>query len=134
MAEWFIQRKDEGAEEGPLRPSELLRLVREGEVTRTTKIRKGDSTWFEASEVGGLFEAALRPTIEYLCPGCEEEIPEPPTVCKHCGREVYNAITRITENTIAVKDDAKSNSVVSGAKRSVAQWLKRKGVGNDKDQ
>lgn len=100
MDQWFIQQ-DEGVEDlGPFRPSELLELVRNGEVIADTLIRKDDLAWFVASDVGGLFEAAMRPTIEYFCPECETEVSEPPVICHKCGREIQEAITKITENTI----------------------------------
>mgnify|MGYP000293648354 CR=1 FL=1 len=40
---------------GPLRPSELLDKVRSGEVRPETMLRKDDSAYFQASDVGGLF-------------------------------------------------------------------------------
>jgi hypothetical protein len=103
----------------------LLQKVRSGEVTRETKLRKGDSAWFLAGEVGGLFEAAMRPTIEHFCPQCETAVPAPPVVCHHCGRELHHAVTKITENTI-VNPTEKSLSEQAG--RSVQQWLQKKRV------
>ena len=126
MTQWFIKRSDDGGEEGPLRPAQLLLRVRAGEVTRTTQIRKNDSNWFEADQVGGLFEAALRPTIDYLCPNCESDINEPPTQCPQCGREIYRAVERITENSIATP--ASTHGRIGSAKKSVSEWLRRKGV------
>ncbi len=71
MTDWYVQHPDPELEEqfiGPLRPSELLKMVREGEVGPEHLLRKDDSAWFEAREVGGLFEAAMRPTICLFCP------------------------------------------------------------------
>jgi hypothetical protein len=127
VADWFIKQDDEQEDLGPLRPPELLKMVREGQVTRQSMIRKGDSAFFEAGNVGGLFEAAMRPTIEHFCPGCEHAVPEPPTVCAFCGRELYQAITKITENTIALPTD----SLQSKAGHSVRNWLKKKKIGKD---
>lgn len=129
MAEWFIQQSDEAEDLGPLRPSDLLKLVRSGDVKPETRIRKDDSAWFSASEVGGLFEAAMRPTIEYFCPQCQRPVNEPPVVCSYCGREIYRALTKITENTIAT--NSHSSHDVPG--KSVQRWLKNKMLRRDKD-
>jgi hypothetical protein len=106
VTQWFIQANDNDPELGPFRPNQLLDMVRDGEVTRHTKIRRDDETaWFTASDVGGLFEAAMRPTIQYLCPVCETEVGDPPNVCHHCGHKIRQAVTRITENTIIHRED-----------------------------
>ncbi|TWT52742.1 hypothetical protein Pla22_03680 [Rubripirellula amarantea] len=131
MTDWFIQRDNAHEDIGPLRPKELLDLVREGKVIRTTMIRKDDSTWFEAGQVGGLFEAAMRPTIEFFCPQCEHEVTEPPVVCNYCGREIYKAITKITENSITPGND---HSITGQAGRSVRNWLKKKKIAKDDDE
>ena len=107
---------------GPLRPAELLKLVRSGEVTPETKIRKDNSGWFNASAVGGLFEAARRPTIEYFCPVCNALIPEPPCGCPSCGREILKARARITEHGSPGEED---NSPGAPSGRSVQRWLQR---------
>ncbi|MFG0261675.1 MAG: DUF4339 domain-containing protein [Novipirellula sp. JB048] len=121
VAEWYIQQLDASEDIGPLRPSELLMKVRAGDVKPDTLIRKDDSAWFVAAEVGGLFEAAMRPTIEHFCPQCERPVSEPPVHCAHCGCEVHKALTRITENTIS------GGTLVSGQPgRSVQSWLQRK--------
>ncbi len=121
MAEWYIQRKSIESEDiGPLRPNELLKMVRDGDVIADTLVRKDDSAWFPASSVGGLFEAAMRPTIEYFCPQCERAIGEPPILCPNCGREVRKALTKITENSIARSPNN------GGANKSVQQWLRNK--------
>lgn len=120
MSDWFVQGPD--GDIGPFRPSELLQLVRIGKVKPETQVRKGDSAWFEASSVGGLFEAAMRPTIEYLCPGCGIPVREPPCTCAECGREIHRAKLRITENTIVGEDDG---GRPSQAGRSVQRWLKK---------
>jgi hypothetical protein len=122
---WFIQTGEEHEDLGPYRPSELLQKVRAGEVTPETMLRKGDSAWFVAGEVGGLFEAAMRPTIEYFCPQCETAVPTPPVVCHKCGREIHPAVTKITENSIV---DPADQSLPEQAGRSVQQWLRKKKV------
>ena len=106
MTKWFIQSADEHKDLGPFLPGELLEMVRNGEVARQTKLRRDDETaWFTASDVGGLFEAAMRPTIQYLCPECEAEVGEPPEVCHHCGHRIRHAVTMIIENTIINRAD-----------------------------
>ncbi|TWU42867.1 DUF4339 domain-containing protein [Novipirellula artificiosorum] len=130
MAEWYIQQSDTVEDIGPLRPVELLKMVRSGDVTPETQIRKGDSAWFSASEVGGLFEAAMRPTIEYFCPQCERPVHEPPVVCAYCGREIHRALTKITENTIA---GGAKRSKVDQPGKSVQQWLKSKMLRRDEE-
>lgn len=48
-----------GKIEGPITAGELLTLVKSGKVTASTLIRKDDSKWFPAEEVGGLFQSAF---------------------------------------------------------------------------
>jgi hypothetical protein len=120
MTDWFVQGSED--ERGPFRPSELLEMVRRGEVKPETMIRKNDSAWFEASAVGGLFEAAMRPTIEYFCPTCDAPVRQPPCNCRQCGREVHRARTRITEHTIMSEEE---QHLSSQATRSVQKWLSR---------
>lgn len=129
MTKWFIQRADSSEDLGPFRPSELLDLVRSGDVTSETKVRKDDSTWFAAADVGGLFEAAMRPTIRYFCPQCETEVTEPPVTCPKCDRDIRRAKTEITENTIVNRNE---RSVAEQAGNSVRNWLHRKKLGRDK--
>lgn len=57
-SEWYCDVR--GNKVGPLSPQQLLELVRIGDVTVTTRVRKNDSSWFRADEVSGLFEAAFR--------------------------------------------------------------------------
>ena len=130
MTEWFIQGEEEEEDEGPIRPPELLAMVRRGEVARDTMIRKDDSQWVAAGAVGGLFEAAMRPTIEFFCPQCDQEVDEPPTMCIHCGREVHKGITRITENSIV---DPDSRSFAEKTSRSMKKWLQKKRIAKDED-
>ena len=127
MAEWFIKSNDlnDGGDKGPYRPNDLLQLVRSGEVVRETMIRKDDSAWFQAGDVGGLFEAAMRPTIDYFCPKCNTAIGEPPCMCPKCDANVTRAKQVITENSIS---DSANHSATG---RSVQNWLKNK-VGKKK--
>lgn len=127
MTDWFIKQDEDTQDLGPLRPPDLLRMVRQGSVTRQTLIRKNDSAYFQAGQVGGLFEAAMRPTIEHFCPSCKHSVSEPPTNCSYCGRDIERAITKITENTIQVP----SQTVKSQAGLSVRNWLKKKKIVKD---
>lgn len=128
MTSWFIQQKEGVQELGPFKPAELLEMVRKGEVVEDTILRKDDSAWFPASDVGGLFEAARRPTIQYFCPQCSTEVTEPPVVCFRCGREIREGITKITEHGIINRAD---QSATEQASSSVKRWLQRKRKKND---
>jgi hypothetical protein len=128
LTRWFVQQDSSRGDLGPFRPNELLDLVRSGEVSRETMLRKDDSTWFAAGDVGGLFEAALRPTIQYFCPQCKTEVDEPPVTCLNCGREIRQGITRITEHAIALRTDAGATST-----GSVKRWLQKKGIRKSQD-
>ena len=90
MSEWYIQH-DEETEIGPLQSSELLELVRTGVITEETPCRKGDSAWFYARDVGGLFRAAKGQIAGYRCPYCQKSVSEPPTYCKGCDRYIDEA-------------------------------------------
>lgn len=129
MTKWFIQRANSSDELGPYRPSELLDLVRSGEVTSDTMVRKDNSPWFQAGDVGGLFQAAMRPTIRYFCPQCETEVSEPPVTCPKCDRDIRRALTQITENSIRNRAD---RSAKDQAASSVKNWLNRKKLSREK--
>ncbi len=133
MTSWYVQTPNPDFEEdfiGPLRPSELLKLVRDGQVGPDHLVRKDDSAWFEAREVGGLFEAAMRPTIDLFCPRCSAQVAEVPTVCPKCGVEIIKAREEITENTILKPGD---RSMSTQAGRSVQKWLQKKVRKKDKE-
>jgi hypothetical protein len=125
VAEWFIKNTDaeDAGDIGPLRPNELLDLVRAGVVRPETPIRKNDSAWFKAKEVGGLFEAAMRPTINYYCPKCDSPVPEPPSTCPKCLVDIERARRVIIENTIVSGDAGGKRSTTS---RSMQNWLQKK--------
>ena len=123
MADWFVQSKCGTDESGPYRPSELLELVRSGDVTPESLLRKDNSSWFVAADVGGLFQAAMRPTIKNYCPNCHCDIPEPPITCPKCDMNVVKAQTEIIENTIASKKAMPAPDSTAG---SVKDWLTRR--------
>lgn len=120
MNDWYVQNEDL-TENGPLRPRELLRLVRMGEVTPETMIRKNDSAWFEATKVGGLFEAASQPEVRHLCPFCGKQIGKPPTSCADCGMHVRSSI----KQAVTPEESADRSST---AKRSIKDWLLKKKI------
>ncbi|QDV67420.1 hypothetical protein Poly24_11150 [Rosistilla carotiformis] len=119
MSQWFVQQ-DEDTEIGPLRPSELLDLVRQGVVTRQTLCRKEDSPWCYAQDVGGLFQAAESQVASYRCPHCQKSISQPPTFCKGCNKYVDEAI-EVLRDASGRKLDAKSQAFAS-TKGSVSKW------------
>ncbi|QDS86583.1 hypothetical protein EC9_07500 [Rosistilla ulvae] len=91
MSQWFVQQDDE-SEIGPLRPSELLDLVRQGVVTPQTLCRKANSPWCHAQDVGGLFRAADSQVAGYRCPHCQKLVSQPPTYCRGCSKYIDEAI------------------------------------------
>ncbi len=70
-SKWFCDLR--GKVRGPMSPQELLELVRDGQVTPTTPVRKNDSKWFRADTVGGLFEAAFRDQSDAWAGSGEDE-------------------------------------------------------------
>ena len=123
MAVWFVQGKN--SDQGPLSPADLLSLVREGTVTADSMIRKNDSPWFSASEVGGLFEAARRPTIEHYCPKCDVRVSSPPSQCPRCLEAMENTHKRIIEHSIGKPSTPSPKSTI-GSASSAKRWLQRR--------
>ena len=68
---WYC--KIMGKTRGPLKPSELLAMIRNQEVTGATLVRKNDSNWTPAREVMGLFEAAFKDQPEKVKKPVETE-------------------------------------------------------------
>ncbi|MEO1972103.1 MAG: DUF4339 domain-containing protein [Pirellulaceae bacterium] len=114
--EWFYQ--DNGEVVGPLMPSELLAGVRKGLIQQESLIRKDDSQWVAACEVGGLFEAAKRDLVHYLCPYCNSRVTKPPTTCVECSREI-TAVYRKREVVV----DFPSGTVLEQHRGAIG-WLK----------
>jgi len=127
MAQWFMQSAAE--ELGPFAPSQLLEMVRRGEITPETKLKKDNSAWFPADQVGGLFEAAVRPTVQYLCPFCRGEVKSAPCECTHCGRQIDVAHRQVTQHKI--EPATRNGQVTDGPGASMRGWLskiKRRGT------
>lgn len=130
VADWFLKRTEGTVqtEVGPLRPSELLSLVRKGEIQPDTMLRKDDSAWFAARTVGGLFEAAMRQELQYFCPGCNSRIRQPPVTCAKCLRDVQKGEARVVKpepvSGVVVPDEAPD--LAEEARKSVQGWLAKK--------
>jgi hypothetical protein len=58
---------------GPVSSADLLQRVRCGDITEATPIRKNNSKWFPAKEVGGLFDAAYKDMPKYQTRRAEDE-------------------------------------------------------------
>ncbi len=112
---------------GPMRPSELLDLVRKGDVKPDTKLRKDNSAWFPAKEVGGLFEAAVREEVRYYCPSCNVRISKPPITCPNCLRDLGKGEAREIVPK-KMKDPVEEPPAAANAEstRSRQNWLTKK--------
>lgn len=99
MAEWFYKNA-QGREVGPLGGTQLLELVRQGEIQAQTAVRKDDSAWTVACHINGLWQAAGRPGVEFRCPFCEASISKPPTHCGACHRDVSKAVGRLVNHSV----------------------------------
>lgn len=122
--EWFYQRN--GDVIGPITPSELLAGVRKGVIQHDSLIRKDDSQWVAACEVGGLFEAAKRDLVQYHCPFCGARVHKPPTTCIDCSREI-TAVYRHREKVSDLPDHEKPEArgkEENGEQRGLIRWLK----------
>ena len=130
MTAWFMQRMEGNVqtEVGPLRPSELLSLVRRGEIKPDTRLRKNDSAWFPASDVGGLFEAAVRQEVQYYCPSCGLRVGQPPRTCPRCLRDIGRGEARVVQPEKLSGDIALSGEKEpeQEGQRSVQSWLQKK--------
>lgn len=130
MTAWFLQRMEGNVqtEVGPLRPSELLSMVRKGEIKPETRLRKDDSAWFPASDVGGLFEAAVRQDVQYYCPSCGLRIGQPPRTCPRCLRDIGPNEARVIKPEKVVGDIAIAGEVEEEREeqKSVQSWLQKK--------
>ena len=121
MSQWFYQYEEEVY--GPVKASDLLQLVREHTINAETLVRKDSSAWFPAAEVGGLFEAASKPTVEYFCPDCSSQVAKPPCFCRKCRKVLEYARPKVTANEIEgyEKHEEPADKPSEGWK----QWLRR---------
>jgi hypothetical protein len=122
---WFYRSKD-AVVNGPVSPSELLELIRKGIVQESTAVRKGDSSWVASIEVGGLWEAAARPSVVFDCPHCNKPISKPPLRCPHCKQFVQKASGHLVQHKSAAvnrksRSDTSSDAHASEAKRFGSQ-------------
>tara|TARA_B100002051_G_C16467482_1_gene501550 strand:+ start:158 stop:586 length:429 start_codon:yes stop_codon:yes gene_type:complete len=130
MTEWYCDIL--GDVVGPLKPSQLLEMVRAGDVSRETLIRKDDSQWVPAMEVNGLFDAASKEvktkaeTLGYICPYCGDPVSKAPTECSNCERHL-NRVIPVKQEVKAGQSTAgasKPASAMSGQSRQQKQKLK----------
>ncbi len=119
MSQWYVRNGD--LDIGPLTGSELLGLIRQGAVKRDTPVRKNDSAWFAASDVGGLFDAASQDTYEYFCQECGTKVEKPPSVCPYC--EI--PITRAVAKRIQHKIDGHKPAAKPKRTASMNRWLQK---------
>jgi hypothetical protein len=117
---WFFQQGE--YEVGPLRPKELLEYIRRGTVRTKTMVRKDDSSWTPAGDVGGLFDAARKPSTIYLCPTCSNEVSAPPCFCKRCDQNLTRVTTSLKEHRLPDDQEALGDRLTGGAWSS---WLSR---------
>jgi len=124
MAQWFVLESTQVL--GPYTPSQLLVLVRLGKVTAQSKVRKDDSKWFDAGEVGGLFDAAVRPSLRLHCPGCQGIVTEPPCECPTCGRQLEIVHRVVIQNRILSPAEIASQNVIGTSMQSWLNKVRRK--------
>ncbi|MCA9042598.1 MAG: DUF4339 domain-containing protein [Planctomycetaceae bacterium] len=79
---WYVQRNN--SRQGPLSSQQLIEMVQQGKVSRNTLVRRdGNSKWYRAENIGGLFSPAVleakpssqKPSIE---PVTSSRIEPPP--------------------------------------------------------
>lgn len=117
--EWYFQNN--GQIVGPLTPKELLGGVRKGVIQHDSLVRKDDSQWVAACEVGGLFEAADRDLVQYHCPYCNARVNKPPTTCVDCAREI-TAVYRSRESVGEIRTQPQYEE--ASEPRGFLPWLK----------
>ena len=120
---WFYRQSEDELEVGPLQPRELLQHVREGHVEQDTEVRKDDSAWFPAAEVGGLFDAAARPPEDPYCPNCAHPVSGAGVECGNCGFMVRNPLMRPRK----IDPIAEARAAKRGG-NPLTDWLKKKGI------
>ena len=111
MSNWFY-RNPMGRTLGPVPSSQLLELIRNGEIDGETEVRKDDSQWVLACQVNGLWQAASQPGVAFKCPFCQAEIDRPPTKCKSCNKWVEKSVGQLVQHT---RPESKSDSWTKAA-------------------
>jgi predicted RNA-binding Zn-ribbon protein involved in translation (DUF1610 family) len=122
VAEWFY-RNPFGEEKGPLGGSQLLELIRRGEIKGNTEIRKDNSPWVHACEVNGLWQAVGRPSVEFHCPHCGSPIGKPPTRCAECRKDVAKATGHLVAHQKPKDQERSWNSDKNGSDKPKAPPL-----------
>ncbi len=118
--EWYYQSM--GSQVGPLTSGEFLRKVRAGEVVPTTQVRKNNSQWVAAAEVGGLFEEANKPVFSKICPYCGASVTEkPPCVCPHCDRLLHRLMQKREATHVVMPTADGGNSAASDNQSETAE-------------
>jgi hypothetical protein len=97
---WYYQSKEQ-VPVGPVRPGELLKLVRSGTVQEQTLLRKGDSAWFPAAQVGGLFASAAKPATH-------DAVASRQAVVADVDRQAANAVEETMDEAREMLQQAKS--------------------------
>lgn len=123
MPVWFYI--NDGQTLGPFKGAELLELVRTQAVTAETMVRKDESAWFPAGEVGGLFAAAAKPVVEYVCPTCNHSVAKPPCFCRHCRKVIDYARPKLIEHVVEGYENEKSEANQESVSESWKQWVRR---------
>lgn len=112
MPEWYYRDTDDQVI-GPLKPDEMLAMIRDGELTEKSLVRKDDSPWVPSVEVNGLWAAAARPETEFYCPVCNTLISKPPSRCPQCLKYIEKGIGRIKKLHVSAKQLAKIREAAS---------------------
>ncbi len=89
--QWYYQFMSDVI--GPLSSSEFLIKVRAGQIREETPVRKDDSQWVAARQVGGLFDAAQKSEAHRICPYCGRNVDRPPTTCAGCNRDLVLSLS-----------------------------------------
>jgi hypothetical protein len=114
MPDWYYRDKEDRII-GPLRPNELLAMIRGGDLSEDTLVRKDDSPWVRSVEINGLWSAAARPDAEFFCPVCNAEINKPPCRCPRCMKYVEKGVGRLKKSEVSAKQLAKIRETANQA-------------------
>ncbi len=120
MPDWYYRDHHDNTV-GPVKPGELLQLIRDGELTEDTLVRKDDSQWVRSVEINGLWQAAARPDTEFCCPVCNASLPKPPCRCPKCLKYVDKAVGKIKKPSVNAKQLAKIREAASHSTQEVTK-------------